>query len=163
MWNTVLTEWPSTTQNHCCAALELGRLSPKHGRREQWNQKDLLRLDAHTLPLWQHESITQQQRCKQSSVWNTLDKDRRTPSTECQGKWVPPFPNMSWKLYQKGIKRLWNIYKYINFLSITYFPWALCVKCKLTWKFIQKVADLVTLQRRTTAPLWRKQGQSLWR
>ena len=27
------------------------------------------------------------------------------------------FPNFSWKLYQKYIKRLWNIYKYINFLS----------------------------------------------
>ena len=32
------------------------------------------------------------------------------------------FPNFSWKLYQKYMKRLWNIYKYINFLSITYFP-----------------------------------------
>ena len=29
-----------------------------------------------------------------------------------------------WKLYQKYIKRLWNIYEYINFLFITYFPWA---------------------------------------
>ena len=50
------------------------------------------------------------------------------------------FPNFSWKLYQKYIKRLWNIYKYINFLSITYFPWAQCVNCKITWKFFKKVA-----------------------
>ena len=38
------------------------------------------------------------------------------------------FPNFSWKLYQKYVKRLWNVYKDINFLSITYFPWAQCVK-----------------------------------
>ena len=34
------------------------------------------------------------------------------------------FPNLSWTLYEKFIKRLWNIYKYINFLSISCFPWA---------------------------------------
>ena len=33
------------------------------------------------------------------------------------------FPNFSWKINQKCIKRLWNIYKYINILSITNFPW----------------------------------------
>ena len=32
------------------------------------------------------------------------------------------FPNFSWKLCQKYIKRLWNIYEYISFLSITNFP-----------------------------------------
>ena len=32
------------------------------------------------------------------------------------------FPNFSWKLYQKYIKRLWNIYEYISFLLITNFP-----------------------------------------
>ena len=60
------------------------------------------------------------------------------------------FHNFSWKLYQKYIKRLWNIYKYINFLSITYFPWAQCVKCKLkfTSKFFTIVADLVAVVRK---------------
>ena len=33
------------------------------------------------------------------------------------------FLNFSWKIHQKCIKRLWNIYKYINILSITNFSW----------------------------------------
>ena len=33
------------------------------------------------------------------------------------------FPNFSWKIHQECIKRLWNIYKYINILSLTYFAW----------------------------------------
>ena len=63
------------------------------------------------------------------------------------------FPNFSWKLYQKYIKRLWKIYKYINFLSITYFPWAQCVKCKFkfTSKFFKMVADLVAVQKNKQA------------
>ena len=57
------------------------------------------------------------------------------------------FPNFSWELYQKYIKRLWNIYRYINVLSIPYF----------TWKFFKMVADLVAVQKRTSAPReWHK-------
>ena len=49
------------------------------------------------------------------------------------------FPNFSLKLHQKPIKRLWNIYKYINFLSITYFPWAIMSKMYLkTWSPLRK-------------------------
>ena len=90
MWNSVLTERPSSTQNHGCDAIEVARLSPKAREREQWNHKDLPRLDAHALPLSQQEGITQQERCKQSFVWNTLGTDRRTPSTECRRKCPPP-------------------------------------------------------------------------
>ena len=87
---TVLPERPSTTQNHGCNWIELVRLFPKAREREQWSRKDLPSLDAHALPLSQQEGITQQERCKQSSVWNTLGTDRRTPSTECRRKCAPP-------------------------------------------------------------------------
>ena len=62
MWNTVLTERPSSTQNHGCDAIELARLSPKAREREQWNHKNLARLNAHALPLSQQEGITQNRR-----------------------------------------------------------------------------------------------------
>ena len=71
------------------------------------------------------------------------------------------FPNFSWKLYQKYIKRLWNIYKYINFLSITYFPWAQCVNCKLKFasKFFKIVADLVAVVQKNKQGLRRERNK----
>ena len=53
------------------------------------------------------------------------------------------------------MKRLWNVYKYINSFSKTEFCWPQGANC--TWKFSKNFSALVAFQNRPRASLWRKQ------
>ena len=65
------------------------------------------------------------------------------------------FCNFSSVPKRKCMKRIWNVYQYINSFSKTKFSWPQGAKC--TWKFSKNSSALVKFKNRPRAPTWRKQ------